>query len=362
MEIKEVTIDQAWENPQGLDGFAFLEYAVEDPTALSALFESMGFTKIGHHATQAIDLWQQGDIYYLVNAEPDSFAREFYQRHGPSVCGMGFRVQSAQSVFEHCLKHQATAFDDPKHWSAHESIIRGIGDNLLYLVDEYPGDDFFRHQFVIDDRLVAEAANNPMLLTIDHVTHNVYQGNMDQWASFYQTLFNFRQLRYFDIKGKFTGLHSRAMSSPCRKISIPINESADDQSQIQEYLDAYNGEGIQHIALSCRNIYEAVEAFKAKGLRFLDTPDTYYRLVDERLPGHGEPLERMQENRVLIDGSTANGDVKTLLQIFTETEIGPVFFELIERKGDMGFGEGNFQALFDSIELDQIERGVISTK
>ena len=196
---------------------------------------------------------------------------------------------------------------------------------------------------------------------VDHLTHNVYAGRMDVWAQFYEKLFNFREIRYFDIQGKKTGLTSRALTSPCGKIRIPINEPSDKGSQIQEYLDAYHGEGIQHIALSARDIFATVEALRAKDVRFLDTPDTYYERVDSRVRGHGEDLDRLKRNRILIDGEGLDKEhhEDKLLQIFTETVIGPIFFEIIQRKGNDGFGEGNFRALFESIEADQIARGVI---
>jgi 4-hydroxyphenylpyruvate dioxygenase len=181
---------------------------------------------------------------------------------------------------------------------------------------------------------------------------------MDQWARFYEKIFNFREIRYFDIEGKVTGLKSKAMTSPCGKIRIPINESSDDKSQIEEFLHLYSGEGIQHIALGARDIYATVEKLKAGRVKFLDTPDTYYELIDKRLPGHGENRARLKKSRILIDGAPTK-DGGLLLQIFTETVIGPIFFEIIQRKGDEGFGEGNFRALFESIELDQMRRGVL---
>lgn len=360
--INEAHDDKTGENPAGTRGFAFMEYAVKDPEPMRELFTQMGFFQVAGHRSKSIEIWQQGNIYYLINSDPRDFSADFFKIHGPSVSGMAFRVEDSKKAFEYCISKGATPYPNKEHWTRHPHILRGIGDNLLYLIDDAALENFFRKNFEVNQQATDQAKASPLLVYIDHVTHNVYKGNMDRWAQFYQDLFNFRQIRYFDIQGKYTGLYSRAMTSPCGKISIPINEPADEQSQIQEYLNLYHGEGIQHIALACSDIYQAVEAFKNKGMKFLDTPEAYYRLVDQRLPGHGESLERMREDRILIDGSTAGGVVKTLLQIFTDTTIGPVFFELIQRKGDKGFGEGNFQALFDSMELDQIERGVIKTK
>lgn len=348
------------DNPAGLDGFEFMEFASDKPEQLRELFTHMGFTKVGQHKSQSVELWQQGDVRFILNDSKQSFAAGFCRDHGPCVSAMAFRVKDAQLAFDHCIAKGAKAFEVGEHdWVGDATpVLYGIGDNMLYLIDQYGNNDFYQAMFSIDKEAEAAALAQPKFNAIDHVTHNVYMGNMDKWANFYTHLFNFREIRFFDIKGKFTGLVSRAMASPCNKIMIPINEPCDAGSQIQEYLDIYKGEGIQHIALHTQAIYDTVESLKAIGMKFLDTPDTYYRMVDARLPGHGEPLERMQNDRILIDGSTENG-VKTLLQIFTETEVGPVFFEIIQRKGDEGFGEGNFQALFDSMELDQIERGVL---
>lgn len=348
-------------NPAGLDGFEFLEFTTDDMTQIRQLFAGMNFVKVGQHKDFDAELWRQGDVNFIINQTPNSFAANFRATHGSSVPGMAFRVADAEKAYTHCLAKGAKPYEGlPTDWhDGAVKVVHGIGGNLLYLVDHKAEKSLYERCFELDDDMLAKAANQPKLITIDHVTHNVYQGDMDKWAKFYVDLFNFHQIRYFDIQGKFTGLHSRALTSPCGKISIPINEPTEQQSQIQEYLDIYKGEGIQHIALSTGDIYQTVEDLQNIGMRFLDTPLTYYRLIDDRLPGHGEPLDRMKNDRVLIDGSTAGGNVETLLQIFTETVIGPVFFEIIQRKGDEGFGEGNFQALFDSMELDQIERGVI---
>lgn len=349
--------EQHHANPVGTDGFACLEFASNRPEALRQLFSGLGFIKIGQHADKDVELWRQNDTYFIVNVETKSSASEFSNAHGPSVSGMGFRVDNAKQALTHCLKMGASDFPANEHdWYCKTvPCIRGIGDNALFFIDS---DAFFTEHFVIDQAANQKAQKTDIgLLEIDHVTHNVHQGNMDKWAKFYEDLFNFREIRYFDIKGKQTGLFSRAMTGPCNKLRIPINESADDKSQIAEYLREYNGEGIQHIALTTNDIYQTVERLRELGTVFMDTPDTYYEQIEQRLPGHKEPVARMQKNKVLIDGHPEDG---ILLQIFTDTVIGPVFFEIIQRKGDEGFGEGNFQALFDSIELDQVRRGVLS--
>ncbi len=347
-------------NPMGTDGFEFIEYTAPDTAALRALFESIGFEAVARHRSKQVILYRQGGINFIVNAEPDSFAQSFGRVHGPSACAMAFRVKDA--AFAHNRAIELGAKPDHAAVGPMElniPAIKGIGGSQLYLVDRF-GD---RSIYDVDFVPVDGADRNPHgigLDTIDHVTHNVYTGRLDTWAGFYEMLFNFKEIRFFDIEGKLTGLRSRAMTSPCGKIRIPINESSDDKSQIAEYLEAYNGEGIQHIALSTDDIHETVEGLKARGVRFMDPPpDVYYDMLEERLPGHGEDVARLKENGILIDGAPADGG-GILLQIFTETVIGPIFFEIIQRKGDEGFGEGNFQALFESMEQDQIDRGTLS--
>ena len=349
----------AWPNPMGTDGFEFVEYAAPDPDALRRVFETLGFAVVARHRSKAVTLYRQGGINFIVNAEPQSFAQAFARLHGPSVCALAFRVRDAAKAYERALQLGAKGVTS-KVGAMELNIpaIEGIGGSLIYLVDRY-GE---RTIYDVDFLPVEGAPKRPSgagLTEIDHLTHNVHRGRMVEWARFYERLFEFREIRYFDIEGKLTGLRSKAMTSPCGKIRIPINESADDKSQIAEYLAAYHGEGIQHIALTTEDIYQSVEALRARGVRFLTVPDTYYEQVDGRLPGHGEDLERLRRNRILIDGAPGEGQ-GLLLQIFTENVIGPIFFELIQRKGNEGFGEGNFRALFESIELDQVRRGVLS--
>lgn len=349
-------------NPMGTDGFEFVEFATQEPEILDNLFVSMGFSLISNHRSKPVRLYRQGDINFIVNADKNSHAEEFYKQHGPSVNAMGFRVNDAAKAIE-LAKEKGAEVVETKAGPMELNIpaIKGIGGSLIYFVDRYNGESIYEVDFVPIEGQDRQPEGSG-LTYIDHLTHNVFQGNMDEWAEFYERLFNFREIRYFDIQGEHTGLISRAMTSPCGKIRIPINEATDEQSQIEEYLEDYKGEGIQHIALGTDDIYQTVEHLRTSGVKFMSVPDTYFKMIEERLPGHGEDLERLKKNRILIDGDTSDAEEKKLLlQIFTNTVIGPVFFEIIQRKGDEGFGEGNFQALFESIERDQIERGVIKT-
>jgi 4-hydroxyphenylpyruvate dioxygenase len=345
------------ENPMGTDGFEFVEYAAPDPQALRSLFERMGFPVAARHRSKNVTRHAQGDINFIINAEQDSFAQAFARAHGPSACAMAFRVRDAAFAYRRAL--ELGARPGPQSAGPMElniPCIEGIGGSLIYLVDRYGGQSIYD----VDFRAVAAPAGlEPAgLACIDHLTHNVMRGRMDYWTSFYERLFNFREIRYFDIEGKKTGLFSRALTSPCGRIRIPINESQDDKSQIEEYLKAYQGEGIQHIALGTTDIYRTVDVLNRQGVKFQDTPGTYYETVAARVPGHSEPLEELARRGILIDGNAHNGD-GVLLQIFTQNVIGPIFFEIIQRKGNEGFGEGNFRALFESIELDQMRRGVL---
>lgn len=354
-----------FENPMGTDGFEFIEYTAPDPQLLGALFEQMGFTAVAKHRSKDVYLYRQGRINFIVNREKDSFAQSFARVHGPSACAFAIRVKDAAKAWQRAIDLGAKPYHGPVGpMELNIPAIRGIGDSLIYLIDRYPGNGGNLSIYDVDFVPLEGVSQNPEgagLQEVDHLTHNVYVGRMDTWAQFYEKLFNFREIRYFDIKGKMTGLTSRALTSPCGKIRIPINEPSDTKSQIQEYLDAYNGEGIQHIALSTENIYTTVEKLRGQNVKFLHTPDTYYDRVDARVKEHGEDLARMKANRILLDGEGVDKDhhEDKLLQIFTETVIGPIFFEIIQRKGNQGFGEGNFKALFESIEADQIARGVI---
>ena len=359
-----------WENPVGTDGFEFIEYTAPDPKALGKLFEQMGFTAVARHRHKDVTLYRQGEINFIVNGEQDSFAQRFARLHGPSICAIAFRVQDAAKAYKQALEKGAWGFDNKTGpMELNIPAIKGIGDSLIYFVDRWCGKNGAEPNSIgnidiydVDFEPIAGANPNPIghgLTYIDHLTHNVHRGRMQEWAEFYERLFNFREVRYFDIEGKVTGVKSKAMTSPCGKIRIPINEEGSETAgQIQEYLDAYHGEGIQHIALGSNDIYRTVDGLRAAKVSLFDTIDTYYELVDRRVPNHGEPLDELRKRKILIDGAPDD----LLLQIFTENQIGPIFFEIIQRKGNQGFGEGNFKALFESIELDQIRRGVVQDK
>jgi len=359
-----------WENPVGTDGFEFIEYTAPDPRALGQVFEKLGFTAIARHRHKDVTLYRQGGINFIINAEPDSFAQRFARLHGPSICAIALRVQDAGKAYRYAVERGAWGFDNKTGpMELNIPAIKGIGDSLIYFVDRWRGKNGAAANSIgnisiydVDFEPIAGTDPNPVgkgLTYIDHLTHNVHRGRMQEWAEFYERLFNFREVRYFDIEGQVTGVKSKAMTSPCGKIRIPINEEGSEQAgQIQEYLDAYHGEGIQHIALGSEDIAATVDGLRDNGIKLLDTIDAYYDLVDKRIPNHGENLPELRRRKILIDG--AKDDL--LLQIFTENQIGPIFFEIIQRKGNQGFGEGNFKALFESIELDQIRRGIVQAK
>ncbi len=351
---------QSHDNPMELDGFEFVEFASPFPDKLEQLFISMGLSKIATHRSKNVHLFRQGEINFILNNEPDSHALAFSKAHGPCACAMAFRTKNAKKAFDMAVAKGAKPYLERKIGQGEIEIpaIYGIGGSLLYFVDKYENETIYDTDFVPLNGVEQHPLGDGLNL-IDHLTHNVYQGEMDKWANFYKDIFNFFEIRYFDIKGEKTGLVSYALSSPCGKIKIPLNESKDDKSQIAEYLKDYKGEGIQHIALATDDIYSTIEKLQQKGLKFLTTPDTYYEMIRERIKGHHEDINRMQKNQILIDGEVVNNEEKILLQIFTENVIGPIFFEIIQRKGNEGFGEGNFRALFLAIERDQMRRGVL---
>ncbi|HET8552421.1 MAG TPA: 4-hydroxyphenylpyruvate dioxygenase [Gammaproteobacteria bacterium] len=349
---------EMFDNPMGTDGFEFIEFTAPDVTLLHDLFTRMGFEAVARHKNKAVTLYRQNGVNFLVNGESDSFAADFAAKHGPSACGFAIRVKDAAKAYDRALEKGADAITHkPDTVAMDVPKIEGIGGSILYMVDRYGDQDTYAAEFEPIDG-VDQNPKGVGLKFIDHLTHNVERGEMRTWSSYYERLFNFREIRYFDIKGSKTGLFSQAMTSPDGKVRIPLNESADDKSQIAEFLKEYNGEGIQHIALYTDNVYETVEAMRERGVGFLDTPQTYYDMIDERVPGHREDLERMRRNRILIDADEETHQ-QLLLQIFTENCIGPIFFEIIQRKGNEGFGEGNFRALFEAIERDQEKRGVL---
>ena len=347
------------DNPLGLNGFEFVEFTSPDAAAMKAIIEQLGFVPASTHPTKAVTRYKQGRINLLVNEEAAGQVAEFREAHGPSANGMAFRVDNAQQAFEDALKRGAKAADASRSvLGENAKVLEGIGGSLLYLVEGEGG--IYDAWTPVAGAAEAEAANSVGLDLLDHLTHNVKRGQMRTWSTFYNQVFGFEEQKYFDIKGQATGLFSQAMIAPDKAIRIPLNESQDDKSQIEEFIRQYNGEGIQHLALTTENIYDTVERLRARGVKLQDTIETYYELVDKRVPGHGEDLERLRKNRILIDGNV--GDEGLLLQIFTENLFGPIFFEIIQRKGNEGFGNGNFQALFESIELDQIRRGVITVE
>jgi 4-hydroxyphenylpyruvate dioxygenase len=344
-------------NPLGLDGFAFCEFTSPDPDALARQFDQLGFVPSHRHPSKNVIRYKQGSITLLLNREADGQAAEFRVAHGPSASGMAFRVADPDAAYAHAIGAGATMVDAAAGTLGPDArVIEGIGGSYLYLVQS--GVDPFANWAPVPGWEQAERENSVGLDLLDHLTHNVRRGEMRTWSGFYTRLFGFEEQKYFDIKGQATGLFSQAMIAPDGAIRIPLNESQDDDSQIEEFLREYGGEGIQHLALATDDIYATVEKLRARGVRLQDTASTYYELVDKRVPGHGEDLARLRANRILIDGNV--GDEGLLLQIFTEPMIGPIFFEIIQRKGNAGFGNGNFQALFESIELDQIRRGVVA--
>jgi len=347
------------DNPVGTDGFAFVEFTHDDPAELGKLFTRMGYTACARHRSRAVTLWRQGDINYLINAEPASHAARFGAEHGPSAPSMGWFVADAEQALQHAVACGAEACTADDRTLDVPAIV-GIGGSLLYFIER---PDNGTSPFAAEFDWLGEPDPRPEGVGfhyLDHLTHNVYRGNMDHWWDFYRELFNFRQIHFFDIEGKMTGLLSRAITSPCGKIRIPLNESTDDHSQIETYLRKYKGEGIQHIAVGTDQLYEATDRLAENGLAFMPgPPETYYQRSAERVSNHEEPLDRLRRHGILIDGEGVvdGGTTRILLQIFSKTVIGPIFFEFIQRKGDEGFGEGNFRALFESIEEEQIRTG-----
>ena len=353
-----------FENPMGLMGFEFVEFASPTPNVLEPVFERMGFTKVATHRSKDVVLYRQGEINFIVNNEPRSAASYFAAEHGPSACGMAFRVKNAPLAYARALALGAQPIEIPTGpMELRLPAIKGIGGAPLYLIDRFgEGQSIYD----IDFEFIPGVDRQPQgagLKLIDHLTHNVYRGRMAFWAAFYERLFNFREVRFFDIKGEYTGLTSKAMTAPDGKIRIPLNEeSSRGAGQIEEFLMQFNGEGIQHIALLSDDLPATLDALRKAGVPLMTAPPaTYYEMLDSRLPGHGEPVAQLQSRGILLDGSTEGGKQRLLLQIFTQPQLGPVFFEFIQRKGDDGFGEGNFKALFESIERDQVRRGVLQT-
>lgn len=352
-----------FENPMGLCGFEFVEFTAPERGILEPVFASMGFVHIANHRTKDVELWRQGGINMIINYELNSPAAYYAAEHGPSACGMGFRVRNAAEAYKLAVSKGAEPIDMKTGFSELKlAAIKGIGGASVYLIDRFEDGQSI---YDVDFEFIKGVDRHPAgcgFNVIDHLTHNVYKGRMDYWANYYETLFNFREIRYFDIKGEYTGLVSRALTAPDGLIRIPLNEEKGEKvGQIEEYLREYKGEGIQHIAFSCDNLIECWDRLKKAGVKFMPAPpSTYYDMLEERLPGHGEPADELRKRGILLDGTTEGGEPRLLLQIFSEKAIGPVFFEFIQRKQDEGFGEGNFEALFKSIEADQLARGAIT--
>ncbi|MCK4135592.1 4-hydroxyphenylpyruvate dioxygenase [Ralstonia nicotianae] len=352
-------------NPMGLMGFEFVEFASPTPNTLEPLFETFGFTLVARHRSKDVLLYRQGDINFIVNREPKSLAAYFAAEHGPSACGMAFRVRDSHQAFNRALELGAQPIDIPTGpMELRLPAIKGIGGAPIYLIDRF---EEGKSIYDIDFEFIEGADTHPTgygLKRIDHLTHNVYRGRMAFWAAFYEKLFNFRELRYFDIQGEYTGLASRAMTAPDGKIRIPLNEeSSRGSGQIEEFLLQFNGEGIQHIALLTDNLIDTIDQLQLAGVPLMTAPnDYYYEALEARLPNHGQPIEQLKARGILLDGSTSGGKPRLLLQIFSQTVLGPVFFEFIQRQGDEGFGEGNFKALFESLERDQISRGTLKAE
>ncbi|MEM7218470.1 MAG: 4-hydroxyphenylpyruvate dioxygenase [Pseudomonadota bacterium] len=352
------------DNPMGLNGFEFVEFSAPEPGPLETVFTQLGFTKVAHHRSKEVHLWRQGDINFIINYEPRSVAYYHAEEHGPCACGLAFRVADSQFAYQRALDLGAQPVDIPTGpMELRLPAIKGIGGAPLYLIDRYERGGSI---YDIDFEFLPDVPRYPQgigLQVVDHLTHNVYRGRMDYWAGFYEKFFNFREIRHFDLQGEHTGLLSRAMTAPDNKIRIPLNEEGrgSGEGQIEEFLLQYNGEGIQHIAFACEDLQATLDTLMKLGVPFMSPPpDTYYEMLDERLPGHGEAIDELRARGILLDGSIeADGEPKLLLQIFSETLVGPIFFEFIQRKGDEGFGEGNFQALFESMERDQLRRGAL---
>ena len=354
-----------FENPMGLMGFEFVEFASPTPNALEPLFEKLGFTLVARHRSKDVVLYRQGQINFIVNREPKSPAGYFAAEHGPCACGMAFRVRDSHLAYARALELGAQPMEMPTGpMELNLPAIKGIGGAPLYLIDRFEDGQSI---YDIDFRFIEGVDRRPLghgFSIIDHLTHNVYRGRMGFWGGFYEKIFNFREIRYFDIQGAYTGLTSRAMTAPDGKIRIPLNEeSGKGNGQIEEFLMQFNGEGIQHIALLCDDLIASVDSLQMAGVPLMTAPnEVYYEMLQERLPGHGEPTAELQTRGILLDGSTAGGKPRLLLQIFSQTLLGPVFFEFIQRKLDDGFGEGNFKALFESLERDQVRRGAITVE
>ena len=354
-----------FDNPMGLMGFEFVEFASPTSDTLEPVFEMMGFMKVADHRSKDVSLYRQGEINFIVNRESKSPAGYFAAEHGPSACGLAFRVRDSHRAYALALERGAQPLEmTTGPMELRLPAIKGIGGTALYLIDRFEDG---KSIYDIDFKFIPGIERRPVghgLKIVDHLTHNVYRGRMAFSADFYERLFNFREIRYFDIQGEYTGLTSKAMTAPDGMIRIPLNEeSAKGSGQIEEFLMKFNGEGIQHIALLSDDLLSTIDKLGLAGVPLMTPPnDSYYQALEKRLPRHGQPVSELQARGILLDGNTSSGTPRLLLQIFSDTMLGPVFFEFIQRKGDDGFGEGNFKALFESLERDQIVRGVLAAE
>jgi 4-hydroxyphenylpyruvate dioxygenase len=340
-------------NPLNLRGIEFTEFCGPSVATLEQLFLAFGFSKLRRHPVRDITCFRQNDIHFLLNAEARGFTADFARAHGPSICAMGWRVDDAPFAQQEAVRRGARAAE-PGSTPLRYPAIYGIGDSLIYFIDRFGSrGSIYGRDFVALDR--PELRADKGFLTVDHLTNNVPAGEMQRWADFYKGIFGFTEVRYFDIRGAKTGLTSYALRSPDGSFCIPINEPKSGSDQIAEYLREYDGPGVQHLAFLTDDILASLDALQGSGIETLDIDADYYQTVFERIPGVKEDRRRLEAHKVLVDGDE-NG---YLLQIFTRNLIGPIFIEIIQRASHDGFGEGNFGALFRSLEKDQERRGVL---
>lgn len=349
-----VKVWEPFENPIGLNGFSFLEFAAPNPADLTVVLERFGFRHKAQDNSRTVALYTQGGINLIINNKLESCAATLGRRHGPLVSAMGWRVRDAEFAFWESVRRGAKPFENTEAGLGIPAIY-GIGDSLIYFVDDEGAEKLYSRFFIANPDYVEDTAAS--LQFIDHLDHIVRIGRMKYWAAFYEKVFNFRQIDYYNIEAKVTGLVFTAMGSPCGKMAIPIGESAKGRSFVKEYLEKFQGEGVNHVAFHTDNLCEAVEYMHARGQKFLPISEKYYKTVNERVPGHREDVERLKKNGILIDGDTEG----YLLQIFTikEPTLDPLFFEFITRRSFQGFGEGNVTTLFEALETDQFRRGYL---
>lgn len=342
-------------NPLNLRGIEFTEYASPDSDFMENAFYGFGFSKTKKFKGRDIEYFNQNDIHFLLNNEQSGFSREFAKSHGPAICSMGWRVDDANFAFEQAVARGAKSAQDVANKLPYPAIY-GIGDSLIYFIEKF-GDKGSIYQNDFEAHPEPQIHEDKGFKAVDHLTNNVYQGTMEKWANFYKDVFAFTEVRYFDIKGVKTALVSYALQSPCGTFSIPINEGkGTSNNQIDEYLDEYNGPGVQHLAFITDDLVSSLDKIDKSVIDTLNIVPEYYDDIFDRVPWVKEDKDRIREHQILVDSQNENS---YLLQIFTKNIFGPIFIEMIQRVDDKGFGEGNFTALFKSIELNQMERGVL---